>query len=158
MDIKVNDRDISKVITFCSYCDDDNGVTFVNTEKSIIGRCKKCKCELISFIPATVEPRIVVLCGSTTFIDLFDKMSLEYTLKGWIVLSIGSHKFCDKNLKEVADKKEMLGELHFRKIDKADLVYVINKDGYIGDSTRSEIEYAIEHDKNIEYMEEPKNV
>ena len=40
--------------------------------------------------------------------------------------------------------KEMLDDIHKRKIDMADAIYVINKDGYIGSSTKSEIAYAKE--------------
>ena len=47
----------------------------------------------------------------------------------------------------------MLDDIHKRKIDMADEIFVINKDHYIGASTRSEIKYAILHDKPVRYME-----
>ena len=47
----------------------------------------------------------------------------------------------------------MLDDMHKRKIDMADGIYVINSDGYIGTSTRSEIEYAKSQGKLITYME-----
>lgn len=50
--------------------------------------------------------------------------------------------------------KEMLDDMHKRKIDMADEIYVINKGGYIGESTRSEIEYAKAHGKIINYYED----
>lgn len=50
--------------------------------------------------------------------------------------------------------KEMLDDMHKRKIDMADEIFVINVGGYIGDSTRSEIDYAIEHGKKIQYLED----
>ena len=50
--------------------------------------------------------------------------------------------------------KEMLDDMHKRKIDMADEIFVINVEGYIGDSTRSEIDYAIEHGKKIRYLED----
>ena len=50
--------------------------------------------------------------------------------------------------------KEMLDDMHKRKIDMADSIYVINPDGYIGESTRSEIKYAIEHGKRVDYLEQ----
>ena len=50
--------------------------------------------------------------------------------------------------------KEMLDDMHKRKIDMADEIFVINVGGYIGDSTRSEIDYAIEHGKKIRYLED----
>ena len=50
--------------------------------------------------------------------------------------------------------KVMLDDMHKRKIDMADEIFVINVGGYIGDSTRSEIEYAREHGKVVRYLEE----
>ena len=50
--------------------------------------------------------------------------------------------------------KEMLDDMHKRKIDMADEIFVINVGGYIGDSTRSEIEYAKAHGKKVKYLED----
>ena len=50
--------------------------------------------------------------------------------------------------------KEMLDDMHKRKIDMADSIYVINVGGYIGESTRSEIEYAKKNGKEVHYLEE----
>ena len=47
----------------------------------------------------------------------------------------------------------MLDDMHKRKIDMADEIFVINKNGYIGTSTKSEIEYAINTNKPVRYME-----
>lgn len=49
--------------------------------------------------------------------------------------------------------KEMLDDMQKRKIDMADEIFVINVGGYIGASTRSEIEYAIHTGKNVNYLE-----
>lgn len=49
----------------------------------------------------------------------------------------------------------MLDDIHKRKIDMADAIYVINKNGYIGESTKSEIKYAFEHNKSVMFMEAP---
>lgn len=49
--------------------------------------------------------------------------------------------------------KEMLDNMHKRKIDMADAIYVINVGGYIGESTRSEIEYALKNGKRVYYLE-----
>lgn len=48
----------------------------------------------------------------------------------------------------------MLDDMHKRKIDMADEIFVINVGGYIGTSTRSEIEYAKANNKPIRYLEE----
>ena len=50
--------------------------------------------------------------------------------------------------------KKMLDNMHKRKIDMADSIYVINVGRYIGDSTKSEIEYAKAHGKEVHYLEE----
>lgn len=49
--------------------------------------------------------------------------------------------------------KEMLDDMHKRKIDMADEIFVINVGGYIGESTSSEIEYAKKHGKKVNYLE-----
>jgi len=49
----------------------------------------------------------------------------------------------------------MLDNMHKRKIDMADAIYVINVGGYIGESTRSEIEYATKQGKTVMYLEKP---
>ena len=96
---------------------------------------------------------IITLCGSTKFKDDFIRVQKELTLKGYIVISVGlfGHSGDDEVWKE--NTKEMLDDMHKHKIDMADSIYVINKDGYIGDSTKSEIEYAKKHNKEIKYME-----
>ena len=63
---------------------------------------------------------IIVLCGSTRYYEQFDRISLEYTLNGWIVLSNGSHRTSDKNLEISKEQFEMLEEFHRRKIVMVD--------------------------------------
>ena len=45
--------------------------------------------------------------------------------------------------------------MHKRKIDLADEIFVINVDGYIGSSTKSEIEYAKSTNKVVGYLVKP---
>ena len=82
------------------------------------------------------------------------------TLKGNVVISVGLYGHSgDAEVWENMDEgtltktKEMLDDMHKRKIDMADEIFVINVGGYIGDSTRSEINYAKEHGKIINYLE-----
>lgn len=100
-------------------------------------------------------PTIVCLCGSTRFAETFIEVQKEKTIDGEIVLTIEvvtsqsrdvDPQHSDPNL------KVRLDELHKRKIDLADYVYVIDVDHYIGESTRSEINYARELGKPIIYM------
>ena len=104
--------------------------------------------------------KVITLCGSTRFKDEFMKVQKDLTLKGNIVISVGlfSHSGDDEvweNMDEgtLTKTKEMLVYMHKRKIDMADEIFVINVDGYIGDSTKSEIEYAIKTGKKVNYLE-----
>lgn len=101
-------------------------------------------------------PKIVVLCGSTRFHDVFVQANFAETMKGNIVLSVGffGHSAVHGEGVECSkEQKKFLDELHKRKIDLADEVLVMNVDGYIGSSTRSEIEYAQRTGKPIRYWE-----
>ena len=98
------------------------------------------------------RPRIVCLCGSTKFKEEFLETEKSFTLRGWIVLTVGFFTHAD-NVVTPDQVKYMLDELHLYKIDLADLVLIINKDGYIGESTASEIAYAKASGKPIEYLE-----
>ena len=101
------------------------------------------------------HPIIVCLCGSTKFIKEYDEQMLRLTLQGCVVLTVGTHNkdLARKYADNFEDKKEMLDELHKRKIDLCDFIYVLNINGYIGESTKSEIEYAMHEGKDIFYME-----
>ncbi len=97
--------------------------------------------------------KVITLCGSTKFKEDFIKEQKRLTLEGNIVISVGlfGHSGDTEVLSEGV--KEMLDDMHKRKIDMADEVFVINKGGYIGSSTRSEIEYAQTHGKAVVYLE-----
>lgn len=98
-----------------------------------------------------VNYKIITLCGSTKFKDDFERVNKELTLKGNIVISVACFGHSGDVFTE--EQKALLDDIHKRKIDLADAIYVINKDGYIGNSTKSEIEYAKIHSKEIIYME-----
>ena len=101
-------------------------------------------------------PEIVCLCGSTRFMDEFHSANWELTLAGYIVLSVGVCKHAEHHGAEALgqDVAEKLDELHKRKIDLSNFVMVLNVGGYIGESTRSEIEYAKSQGKMIVYLED----
>ncbi len=103
---------------------------------------------------------VVTLCGSTRFKDAFLQAQKELTLKGNIVLSVGSFGHSgDSEVWEgmnegtLTKTKEMLDDMHKRKIDMADRIFVINVGGYIGSSTRSEIAYAKAQGIPVDYLE-----
>lgn len=105
--------------------------------------------------------KVITLCGSTKFKDEFLKAQKDLTLKGNIVISVGLFGHSGdfevwENMDEgtLTKTKEMLDDMHKRKIDMADEIFVINVNGYIGDSTKSEIEYAIKTGKKVNYLED----
>lgn len=97
---------------------------------------------------------VVTLCGSTRFKDAFMEAQKRLTLEGNIVISVGLFGHSGDDEVWAEGIKEMLDDMHKRKIDMADEIFVINVGGYIGSSTRSEIEYARAHGKTVRYLEE----
>ena len=104
--------------------------------------------------------KVITLCGSTRFKEAFMEIQKKLTLEGNIVISVGLFGHSGDN--EVWDgmdegtlskTKKMLDDMHKRKIDMADEIFVINVGGYIGSSTRSEIEYAKATGKGVSYLE-----
>jgi hypothetical protein len=105
-------------------------------------------------------PPVVCLCGSTRFFDAFSEANFQETLEGRIVLSVGFYPHADWEQRihgEVVgvtpEQKKALDELHKRKIDLADEVLVLNVDGYVGESTASEVAYALAHSKFVRFWE-----
>ena len=107
--------------------------------------------------------KVITLCGSTRSKDEFMKAQKDLTLHGNIVISVGLFGHSgDQEVWENMDEgtltktKEMLDDMHKRKIDMADEIFVINVNGYIGESTQNEIEYAKKNCKIINYLEKEK--
>lgn len=109
-----------------------------------------------------MKPKIVCICGSTRFADLHAIKRWELERDGkviclminylptWYVNEQGWNE--SAHLGEQSGDKEALDELHLRKIDLADEIFVINKDGCIGESTKKEIEYAEAKGKPVYYL------
>lgn len=133
------------------------------------GFCEKCFNEAAQFRLESVQhshqhgqpataPLVVCLCGSTRFFKEFMLANFNETMAGRIVLSVGFYPHSSEQAHgehigiSVADKLK-LDDLHKRKIDLCNEVLVINVGGYIGESTRSEIEYATALGKRIRYLE-----
>lgn len=97
--------------------------------------------------------KVITLCGSTRFKKQFLETQKLLTLKGNIVISVGLFGHSGDNEVWLKDIKQMLDDMHKRKIDMADEIFVINVNGYIGSSTKSEIEYALKTGKKVSYLE-----
>ena len=78
----------------------------------------------------------------------------KLTLEGNIVISVGLFGHSGDDEVWTPGMKEMLDNMHKRKIDMADAIYVINVGGYIGESTKSEIEYALKNGKKVYYLQD----
>jgi hypothetical protein len=109
------------------------------------------------------KPKIVCLCGSSRFIVEMAILMWEFEKQGCISLGLhfmppqyGQAKGYPANYDHLAEMEGCavdMDELHKRKIDLADEIFVVNVGGYIGNSTQSEIEYAIAHSKPVKYLE-----
>lgn len=94
--------------------------------------------------------RIITLCGSTKFKKEFEEENKRLTLEGNIVVSVGVFGHAD-NITLSDDEKTKLDIIHLEKIRMSDQIRVIDVNGYIGSSTRKEIEYARMLGKYVSY-------
>lgn len=103
------------------------------------------------------KPKVVCLCGSTRFSQAFAEHALYETLAGHIVLTVGCDTKSDDDLLHagVVLDKDALDVLHLFKIEMASEVLVLNVGGYIGESTRREVEYAYRLGKRVRWLETP---
>lgn len=100
--------------------------------------------------------KVITLCGSTKFKEQYLEVQKRLTLEGNIVISVGLFGHSGDNEVWTEGTKAMLDDMHKRKIDMADEIFVINVGGYIGESTRKEIEYAIQNNRSVRYLEDIK--
>ncbi len=104
-----------------------------------------------------MKAKVVTLCGSTKFKDQINEANARLTMAGRVVISLGIFGHTDMPgvdwTTDGSEVKRMLDDLHRQKIDLADEICVVMVDGYIGESTRGEIEYAISQDKRVQYWE-----
>ncbi len=98
------------------------------------------------------KPIIVCLCGSTRFGEAFRAANLKETLAGKIVLTVGCDFKSDDALGLTKQDKKRLDELHFKKIQLADEVFILDVDGYVGESTRNELNFAHSLQKRIRFL------
>ena len=131
-------------------------------DKSLIAESILLTLEKIGYRKIPNElPKIICLCGSTRFTNEMLIKQWELTKRGYIVLSwcaLPESYFIGSDNAHIGDQegvKEIVDEVHKRKIDLADEVFVLNIDGYIGESTSSEIAYSEKLGKPIKYLESP---
>lgn len=95
--------------------------------------------------------KVVTICGSMRFekqmIEIASSLELN---KGYCVLQC---VYFDKNKKLKKEEMLKIDEAHMKKIELSDAIFVVNIGGYIGESTRKEIDYAKKHGKDVLYLE-----
>lgn len=101
----------------------------------------------------TIRYRVITLCGSTKFKDTFREVAQNLELNGTIVLAPNVYSGYE-NKKYDVEILDTLYNIHLSKIDMSDGIFVINVGGYIGSSTKREIEYAKKMGKSVTYLEE----
>lgn len=121
--------------------------------------CRDCGWHIHMPMPTEMPwPKIVCMCGSTRFIDIM-------AVAGWLIerdegaIVLGLHLIprwypdCpDDHLAEHEGVKERLDELHLRKIDLADEVFIVNFNSYLGESTQNEVNYARQIGKPLRWF------
>lgn len=114
----------------------------------------------VDFLTDLERPAIITLCGSTRFYEEFTRANYELTKAGAMVLTVGffmhvADTVHGEGYGVTPAEKVALDVLHKRKISLSDSIYVINVGGYIGDSTRSEIDYAMVCGVPVYWLEQP---
>lgn len=94
--------------------------------------------------------KVITLCGSTKFKDQFEKANAYLTLQGNAVISLGFFEQSE-GIEITKEQEELFAKIHLKKIDLADEIFIIDVGGYIGSSTRNEIEYATKAGKPVRY-------
>ena len=97
--------------------------------------------------------KVITPCGSTKFKEQYLEAQKRLTPEGNIVISVGLFGHSGDDEVWAEDTKAMLDDMHNRKMDMADEIFVINVGGYIGESTRNEIAYAESQEIDVRYLE-----
>lgn len=95
--------------------------------------------------------KIITICGSLKFQKEMMIEAEKLAIKGYCVLTPVYPIL--ENIEKTEKQLEHLKEAHFKRIQLSNSIYVINKDKYIGNSTKLEIEYAQKLGKEILYLE-----
>lgn len=98
------------------------------------------------------KPKVITVCGSLKFKEEIMKQSERLEFEGNCVLSVVYPTREDMS-SYTEEQYELFGKMHKQRIAMSDAIFVVNVGGYIGESTRSEIEYAKKLNKEVLYLE-----
>ncbi len=97
--------------------------------------------------------KVITLCGSTKFKEEFERVNAQLTLQGHVVISLGFFEQSE-GIDITEEQVKLFEKIHLKKIDLSNEIYVIDVNGYIGESTRNEIIYAKQTGKAVSYYSE----
>ncbi len=98
-----------------------------------------------------MDIKVVTICGSLRYADEMKKIAVQLQLeKNYAVIQC---VYNSEGVKFQEKEASIFDKIHRKKIDISDAIYVVNIDGYIGNSTKNEIEYAIKNGKEVIYHE-----
>ena len=100
------------------------------------------------------EYTVITLCGSMRFREEFERLDAELTLAGHVVLTPAA---LDPATEVNAEERARLGRIHLQKIAMSDQVLIVNVGGYVGESTRREIEHARLRGLAVNFLEPHAN-
>lgn len=105
------------------------------------------------------RPTVITVCGSSRFVEQMAVVRWELEKQGNITLGLhllpAAYAQCQDHIAEEQGVAAQMDELHLRKIDMSDKIFVVNVDGYIGESTAREIAYAKARAIPVVYLEDP---
>lgn len=98
-----------------------------------------------------MDIKVVTICGSMRFAKEMQDIARDLELKyGYCVIQC---VYNISNFQPDSIEGQNIANAHWKKIDISDAIYIVNIGGYIGESTKKEIEYAKKHNKEIMYYE-----
>ncbi len=95
--------------------------------------------------------RKITLCGSTRFKKAFGEWNARLTLEGYVVYSVAMWSHGGR-IDPTPEQKELLDQVHLKKILNSEGIFVLDVGGYIGESTRREINYATAIGREVKYL------
>lgn len=107
--------------------------------------------------PDDSRPTVVCLCGSTRFRDEFARAQRHEAFAGRIVLGPGVFSQSDGTELD-AEEIARLNAVHLAKIEMADEILVIDPGGYVGETTRAEIHFALSLGRRVRFASEEQVV
>jgi len=143
--LEQQDKEIERLQSMHVHCDHCGGSWLDD------GINAGCQCRETERLQARFTAPICCICGSTRFKQAWIAENARLTGEGNIVLAVGLWGHHERQYPDEETKRQ-LDNLHKRKIDLCDWVWVLDIGSYIGDSTRSEIEYAKSLGKPVRYL------